>query len=545
MIGHPQGASGAAGVVTTALALDRGFLPPTINLHRSGSRLRSRLPAGRRAAPRGRRRRSATASGSDRRTARSCSEPWRERGAGRSTTSWWSAAGRPARWPALLLARRGWRVRLFDRAGFPRPEALRRHAEPRGARRARRGTSTWRRWRAIGPPDSRHAARAGPGGVAVCGTYPDGVAGLGVTRADFDAWLLGEAAARRRACAKTARRSTAAAICRRAGHRRAPPRAPAASGRIPARLVIAADGRRFAACAPACGLARARRASRGAGRSAPTSSGVADVRRRLRRDARARRPLPRHRAGAGRARPTSAWSCPIGAARRAVDAIPARRSCGAARRRSVDGVALRRRAPGLAAGRARADGDGRAGAGAPGPAAGRRRRRLHRSDDRRRHPPGAGRRRDSPPRWPTRCWTGRLAADAAPALLARRRRAALRAEVALQPRGARRWWRAGALRGARRWRACWPRAFEAMVCYAGDVGAAGRRWRRRAPRAEHRRRDRARRARRDWPARRRLSAHNAAVLRRARRRRARRRRLSGRCSGRIRSASWRWASKAR
>ena len=33
MIGHPQGASGAAGVVTTALALSRGFLPPTINHH--------------------------------------------------------------------------------------------------------------------------------------------------------------------------------------------------------------------------------------------------------------------------------------------------------------------------------------------------------------------------------------------------------------------------------------------------------------------------------------------------------------------------------
>jgi 3-oxoacyl-[acyl-carrier-protein] synthase II len=32
MIGHPQGASGAAGVVTTALALANGFLPPTINL---------------------------------------------------------------------------------------------------------------------------------------------------------------------------------------------------------------------------------------------------------------------------------------------------------------------------------------------------------------------------------------------------------------------------------------------------------------------------------------------------------------------------------
>jgi 3-oxoacyl-[acyl-carrier-protein] synthase II len=31
MIGHPQGASGAAGIVTTALALQHEFLPPTIN----------------------------------------------------------------------------------------------------------------------------------------------------------------------------------------------------------------------------------------------------------------------------------------------------------------------------------------------------------------------------------------------------------------------------------------------------------------------------------------------------------------------------------
>src|SRR5206468_3027785 len=33
MIGHPQGASGASGVVTAALAMSRGFLPPTINQH--------------------------------------------------------------------------------------------------------------------------------------------------------------------------------------------------------------------------------------------------------------------------------------------------------------------------------------------------------------------------------------------------------------------------------------------------------------------------------------------------------------------------------
>jgi 3-oxoacyl-[acyl-carrier-protein] synthase II len=35
MIGHPQGASGAAGIVTAALALSRQFLPPTINQHES------------------------------------------------------------------------------------------------------------------------------------------------------------------------------------------------------------------------------------------------------------------------------------------------------------------------------------------------------------------------------------------------------------------------------------------------------------------------------------------------------------------------------
>jgi len=32
MIGHPQGASGAAGVAASALALRHGILPPTINL---------------------------------------------------------------------------------------------------------------------------------------------------------------------------------------------------------------------------------------------------------------------------------------------------------------------------------------------------------------------------------------------------------------------------------------------------------------------------------------------------------------------------------
>ncbi len=43
MIGHPQGASGSAGVVATALALARGFLPPTINQTSPDPALRSRF----------------------------------------------------------------------------------------------------------------------------------------------------------------------------------------------------------------------------------------------------------------------------------------------------------------------------------------------------------------------------------------------------------------------------------------------------------------------------------------------------------------------
>ena len=75
MIGHPQGASGAAGIVTSALALSRGFLPPTINLTDpipTATSTSSRTPA----APRSRSPRCATASGSGRRTAPWC---WVER----------------------------------------------------------------------------------------------------------------------------------------------------------------------------------------------------------------------------------------------------------------------------------------------------------------------------------------------------------------------------------------------------------------------------------------------------------------------------------
>ena len=63
MIGHPQGASGAAGVAATALAMTRGVLPPTINLDDPGSGVRHGFHPERRRAPPTSTPRSATASG--------------------------------------------------------------------------------------------------------------------------------------------------------------------------------------------------------------------------------------------------------------------------------------------------------------------------------------------------------------------------------------------------------------------------------------------------------------------------------------------------
>ena len=71
MIGHPQGASGAAGIVTAALALRDNFLPPTINQTIPiPTAIWTSFPIG--AATPSCRRRSAIAWVSDRRTARLC-----------------------------------------------------------------------------------------------------------------------------------------------------------------------------------------------------------------------------------------------------------------------------------------------------------------------------------------------------------------------------------------------------------------------------------------------------------------------------------------
>lgn len=89
---------------------------------------------------------------------------------------------------ALLLARRGWRVRLFDRARFPRPKLCGDTLNP-GA------LATLSRHLDLGALRDRglslHGMRlSGPGGATIEGRYPAGVTGLSVTRLVLDAWLL-------------------------------------------------------------------------------------------------------------------------------------------------------------------------------------------------------------------------------------------------------------------------------------------------------------------------------------------------------------------
>ncbi len=93
----------------------------------------------------------------------------------------------------LLLARRGWRVRLFDRGVFPRPKLCGDTVNP-GALAVLGRHLDLAPLAAVGRP-IRGMRLSGPGGVTVCASYPDGVAGVSVTRQHLDHWLLGEAAA--------------------------------------------------------------------------------------------------------------------------------------------------------------------------------------------------------------------------------------------------------------------------------------------------------------------------------------------------------------
>ena len=247
---------------------------------RSRSGVRPRLhpepgPRRRRSRPR-----SATASASDRRTARSSS-------ARRLDDARWSTSLIVGRGPGRrrvardpCCARAGARVRLLDRARFPRdklcgdtlnPGTL---AHPAPARRcgARRGgglpiegmiVTGERRRRVAGPYPRRPARRA-----RFCGAISTGCS-LQQARRRRRAVRAGRRGARRRSSRPTARAASPASSCTDRGAR----------ARTCARAsTIAADGRR-STLAFALGLARHPRASAPLGRSAPTSSGVGRARR--------------------------------------------------------------------------------------------------------------------------------------------------------------------------------------------------------------------------------------------------------------------------
>lgn len=153
---------------------------------------------------------------------------------------------------ALCLARAGVPVRVFEREGFPRHKLCGDTLNPGALAVLGRHVDLEPLLSRSHPLDGM--VLTGPGGTRVVGRYGAGLSGRAVTRRDFDAWLLAEAAsrgARIEESARVARTVRDAGIVRgvevagRGGAVRA----------HPAAMVIAADGRR-SALARGLGLAR-------------------------------------------------------------------------------------------------------------------------------------------------------------------------------------------------------------------------------------------------------------------------------------------------
>ena len=263
MIGHPQGASGAAGVVTAALALSRGFLPPTINLRDPDPacdldfipNAGRPVQVERRALQLPRLRVEELARSSWARPTPTHEPLGRRAIDERRGDCGGRAGGRTGGLPAG--AARGTRHARGARA-LPAREAVRRHAESRRAGPARAA------FRHHDAPRARPAARRHgsdrPGGRARLRCVPGrGTHGLALTRDVFDAWLLEQAA---RAGAIVVDETTVvgplagrtpgcvSGIVSRHRSGRA--------GTVSAWLTLAADGRR-SRLAQACGLSRAPR----------------------------------------------------------------------------------------------------------------------------------------------------------------------------------------------------------------------------------------------------------------------------------------------
>jgi flavin-dependent dehydrogenase len=154
-----------------------------------------------------------------------------------------AGAGPAGAFAATILARAGLRVRVFDRARFPRHKLCGDTLNP-GALTVLRGHEDVSTLIEQSDPIDGMLL-TGPGGVRVRGTYGEGIAGRSITRAVLDQWLIDRAIAAGAAIEQeVAVRAVAIAHGRIAGVTIA-----SRAGRPlthPARIVIAADGRRSA-----------------------------------------------------------------------------------------------------------------------------------------------------------------------------------------------------------------------------------------------------------------------------------------------------------
>lgn len=173
-----------------------------------------------------------------------------------------AGAGPAGSLAALLLARQGARVRVLERARFPRDKLCGDTLNPGALHVLARHVD-------LAPLSARALAidgmvLTGPGGVSVRGRYGAGLVGLSLTRRDFDAWLLQHAVAAG-AELDDGVTVTGPEIDERSGDARVTGvrirSAAGATDVLRARLIIGADGRR-SALAAALHLARSPKSPR-------------------------------------------------------------------------------------------------------------------------------------------------------------------------------------------------------------------------------------------------------------------------------------------
>jgi len=139
---------------------------------------------------------------------------------------------------AIILARAGARVRVFERARFPRHKLCGDTLNPGALAVLARHLDTAP---LVSRSDAIHGMLiTGPGGVQVRAVYGEGMAGRAVTRSVLDDWLLREA----EQAGAQVEEGVAVKAAHVAGGRVAGVVVGSGAGVHPARLVIAADGRR-------------------------------------------------------------------------------------------------------------------------------------------------------------------------------------------------------------------------------------------------------------------------------------------------------------